>query len=141
LKGGRKLLCANLANPALAGAARGRDAAPATAPGLSTGHGPPRATRDRSLVATTVPSLSARHRPPPTARGCGAAPAAAPGLSTRHGHLRVARGRGLAIATKLRWTYGQNNSEISVSRARASACCSRSGSRCCYQVAMDLRSK
>ncbi len=83
LKGGRRLLCANLADPAPAGAARGRGRA-----------------------ATATPGLSARHKPPPIAYDGGAAP----GLSAEHGPLRAARGRGPAVAAGLRWTCGPNSS-------------------------------
>ncbi len=76
-------MCANLANPAPAGAARGRCAA---------------------ITATL--GLLARHRPPPIACGGGAAP----GLSAGHGPLRAARGRGPAAAAGLRWTCGPDSS-------------------------------
>jgi hypothetical protein len=77
------MLCANLADPVPAGAARGRD-----------------------LAVASVASMSVGHGPPPVAHGCGAAP----GLSTGHGPLRVARGRGPAVAAGLQWTCGPDSS-------------------------------
>jgi hypothetical protein len=41
LKGGRRLLCANLADPACAGATHSRGPAATAALGLSAGHRPP----------------------------------------------------------------------------------------------------
>jgi hypothetical protein len=88
-------LCANLADPAPTGAARGRGPAasmlaghgplPAArgcgaAPGLSAGHGPLRATRGRGLAVAATPGLSPGHGPLRATRGCGAAPS----LSARH---------------------------------------------------------
>ncbi len=51
LKRGRRLLCANLAVPAPAGAACGRSPVATAAPGLSTRHGPLRAARGRGPAA------------------------------------------------------------------------------------------
>jgi hypothetical protein len=83
-KGGHKLLCANLADLALTGAAR-----------------------DCGLVVTGAAGLSAGHlaNPAPTdvAHSCGLAVAGAAGLSAGHGPLRVALGRGPTIAIGLRW--------------------------------------
>ncbi len=45
LKGGRRLLCANLPDPVPAGAARGRGPAVAATPSLWAGHGPLRVAR------------------------------------------------------------------------------------------------
>jgi hypothetical protein len=80
-------LCANLADPALVGAARGRGPTAATAPGLSAGH-----------------------RPPPAARDGGATPTAVPSLSAEHGPLHATRGRGPTATAKLRWTCGPDSS-------------------------------
>ncbi len=86
LKGGRRLLCANLADPAPAGAARGYDPT-AAPPGLSTRHGPLRAAPGRGLVV-----------------------AAAPGLLAGHGPLRATRNRGPATAAGLWWTCSPDSS-------------------------------
>ncbi|CAK9198851.1 unnamed protein product [Sphagnum troendelagicum] len=83
----QRLLCANLANPALAGAARGRSLVAAAAPGLSSGHGLLRAIRGRGATLATVP-----------------------GLSAEHGPLRVARSCGPAATAGLRWTCGPDSS-------------------------------
>ncbi len=87
LKGGCRLLCANIADPALAGAARGRDLAVVGAAGMLTGH-----------------------RPPPAARGYSAAPAAVPGLSAGHGPLRAACNCDPVVAAGVRWTCGPDSS-------------------------------
>jgi hypothetical protein len=130
LKGGRRLLCANLADPAPAGAARGRGPvaagaagmsvghgpppaargggiAPVAAPGLSAGHGPRHAARGGRPATTATPSLSAGHGPMCAARSRGPATATTPSLSTGHGPLRAAHGRGPAAVVELRWTCGQ----------------------------------
>jgi len=72
-------LCANLADPALASAARG--GRPAAA--VSGGHGPPPTARGGGAA----PGLSTGQGPPPIARGGSAAPTAALGLSIGHGLL------------------------------------------------------
>jgi len=131
LKGGRRLLCANLADPTPTGATRGRG----TAPGLSAEHGPLHATCGHSLAPAAAPSLLAEHKPPPAACGCGTAlglsaehgllcatrgrglvAIATPGLSAGHGLLRVAHNRGLATATRLQWTCDRDSSKISYAR-------------------------
>ncbi len=89
LKGGRKLLCANLADPVPTDAARGCGAAP----GLSSGHGPLRAAHGRGFAAAAAPGLLAGHRPLHAARGHGLTTTAAPGLLARHGPLRATHGR------------------------------------------------
>ncbi len=106
LKGGRRLLCANFADPMPAGVACSRGPVVAGAIGMSARHGPPPAARGSGAA----PGLLVGHGPPPAARGYGAAPAIAPGLSTRHEPLRVARGRGPAVAVGLRWTCGPDSS-------------------------------
>ncbi|CAN5975312.1 unnamed protein product [Sphagnum jensenii] len=105
--GGRKLLCAKLADPAPAGAARGRGLAPAAAPGLSAGHGPPHVARGGGPAVGASPGLSAGHGPRRAARSGGPAVAADPSLSAGHGPMRAARGRGPAVAAELQWTCGQ----------------------------------
>ncbi len=91
LKGGRRLLCANLADPALVGAARDCGLAVAGAAGLSTGH----------LVD-----------PAPTGAACDCVPAVADaaGLLTGRELLRAVRGCGRAGAAELRWTCGPDSS-------------------------------
>jgi hypothetical protein len=74
------LLCANLADPAPASAARGRGPVATAAPSLSAGHRPPLA----ACGGSAAPSLSARHKPPPGACGGSAALVAVPGLSAGH---------------------------------------------------------
>jgi len=51
LKGGRRLLCANLVDPAPVGAACGRSLAVAGVAGLLSGHGPLHAARGRGPAA------------------------------------------------------------------------------------------
>jgi len=89
LKGGRRLLCANLADLAHADAAR-----------------------DRGLAVAGAVGLPAMHLADPTpadvARGCDPAAADAAGLSVGHGPLRAARGPTAAIG--LRWTCGPDSS-------------------------------
>ncbi|CAK9277617.1 unnamed protein product [Sphagnum jensenii] len=102
-----KLLCAKLADPAPAGAARGRGLAPAAAPGLSAGHGPPHVARGGGPAVGASPGLSAGHGPRRAARSGGPAVAADPSLSAGHGPMRAARGRGPAVAAELQWTCGQ----------------------------------
>ncbi len=119
LKGGRRLLCANLVDPAPASAARGGGpaaggatgvsgghkpppvvrgggAAPAATLGLSAEHDPRRATRDRSRAAA-APGLLAGHGPRCAVRGRNRAVAAAPGLSAGHRPQRAAHGRSRAV--------------------------------------------
>ncbi len=72
LKGGRRLLCANLVDLVSASVTRGR--------------GP---------VTDGAVGMSARHEPSPTTRGYGATP----GLSAEHRPLCVARDRGLVATT------------------------------------------
>jgi hypothetical protein len=98
LKGGHRLLCANLADPVPADAACDRGPAATStvgmsaghvpplaargcgaAPGLSAGHGPLHAVCGRGLAATAAPNLSTKHGPSPTARDCDAAPGLSPG--------------------------------------------------------------
>jgi len=83
LKGGCKLLCANLTNPTPVGATRGRGPATAGATGMSAGH-----------------------RPLLVARGYGTTPVVALRLLAGHGPLRVARDRGLAIFF-FQWLCGE----------------------------------
>ncbi len=83
------LLYANLADPAPAGATRGRGPAAAGAAGMSTGHGPPLAVHGCGATPTTVPGLSVGHRPLRAAHDRGLAAVVAPGLSARHGPLRA----------------------------------------------------
>ncbi len=94
MKGGRRLLCANLADLAFAGAARGRGPATAGAAGMSAGHGPLRVVRDCGVTPAATPGLSAGHGRLRVARGRGLAVVAASGLSAGHGPLRAARGCG-----------------------------------------------
>jgi hypothetical protein len=123
-KRGRKLLCANLADPALAGATHGRDP-----------------------VVAGAASMSTKHELPPVARSGGIAPATAPGLSTGHGP-RQARYCCRSWSVSRAWAsacYSRSRSRCCcrswfVSRARASACCSQSQSRYYCRAAMDMRS-
>ncbi|KAH8942756.1 hypothetical protein BDL97_13G010900 [Sphagnum fallax] len=71
----------------------GRPGAGATL-GLSTEHGPRRGTRDGGPGAGAAPGLLAWHGPRRGARGCSLAVVAGPGLSARHELRRVAHGRG-----------------------------------------------
>ncbi len=123
-------MCANLANPAPAGAAHGCGPAAAgmsaehrplpsahdrgLVVGMSAEHGPPPVARggDAALDAAldAAPGLSTEHGPRRAPRGHGLAVAAAPGLSTGHRPLRAARGRGPAAAARLRWTCGPDSS-------------------------------
>ncbi len=99
LKGGRRLLCANLADPAPTSAAHGRGPVVTGASGMSAGHGPPPATRGGGTALVAAPGLSAEHGPRHAARGGGPDVAAAPGLSAGHRPWRAARDRGpVAVA-------------------------------------------
>jgi hypothetical protein len=132
MKRGRRLLCANLADPAPADAASGRGPVAAGVVGMSVGHEPSPIARDRGLAATSVAGMLARHELLPIARGGDATPTAAhglsighgllcatrsrgptdaatPGLSAKHGPLRAARGRNPAAAAELWWTCGPNS--------------------------------
>jgi len=124
LKGGRRLLCANLADTAPADAVHDRAAtpgllaghrpppvahgcgvAPATALGVSAEHRPLHATRSYD----TAPGLSAEHGPLRATRGCGLVTATASGLLTRHRPLRATPDRDPAAAAGLRWTCDRDN--------------------------------
>jgi len=112
LKGGHRLLCANLANPAPADAARNCDVAPS----LLAGHGPLRATRNRSLAAAAILGLLAGHGPLRVARSHGLVATAVPSLLARHGPLCATCGRSPAIAAELWWTCGRDSSKISCAK-------------------------
>jgi len=103
-------LCANLADPAPAGAARGRGPAATGTTSLSAEHladlVPTGAARGCGPIATSATGLSVGHGPLLATRSRD--PTA--GLSTGHGPLRAARGRGLAAATGLWWTRGPDSS-------------------------------
>jgi hypothetical protein len=102
-------LCANLADPAPAGATGGRSPAVAGAAGMLARHGPPPVARGGSVAPAAAPGLSAGHGPLCVARGRGPAVADAPGLSAGHGPLRAARSRGPAATAGLRWTCGPDS--------------------------------
>ncbi len=88
------MLCANLADPAPAGAARGRSLAIAGTTGMSAGHGPPPVAHSCGATPVAAPGLSVGHGPLRAARGRGLATTAVPGLSAGHGLLRAARSCG-----------------------------------------------
>ncbi len=100
------MLCANLADPALVGAARSCGPTTIGTAGMSAGHGPPPATRGCGVV----PGLSVGHGPLRAIRGRGLAAAATPGLSAGHGPLHAVRSRGPAAVAGLRWTCGPDSS-------------------------------
>jgi hypothetical protein len=100
LTGGRRLLCANLADPALAGAARSRGPATVGAAGMSAKHGPPHAACGCGAAPAASPGLSAEHGPLRATCGC----CATPGLLAKHEPLRVARGCGTAPGLSARHT-------------------------------------
>jgi len=104
-RGTQDLLCANLADPVLAGAARGRSP---VAAGLSAGHlaNPVPTSVVRSYIPTAA-GLSIGHAPLRAAHGRG--PVAA-GLSARHRPLRATHGRGPATVAELQWTCGPDSS-------------------------------
>ncbi len=110
LKGGRKLLCANFADPVPAGAACGRGPVVASAVSMLVRHGPPPVARGCDVVPVVAAGMLARHGPLRVARGCGLVVAAALGLLVGHGPLCDARGSGPAVVAELRWTCGPNSS-------------------------------
>ncbi len=103
-------MCANLADPAPAGAARDRGPVVAGTASLSAKHladpVPTGVARSCGPIATSVAGLSVGHGPLRATRSRG--PAA--GLSTGHGPLRAARGRGCAAVAGLWWTCGPDSS-------------------------------
>jgi len=110
LKGGWKLLCANLADPAPTGATSDRSPAATGAASMSAGHGPPPAARNGSAAPAVTLGLSAGHGPLHATRGRGPTVAIAPGLLVGHGPLHAARGHDPAAAIGLWWTCAPNNS-------------------------------
>ncbi len=92
LKGGRKLLCAKLADPAPAPATHGGGPAAGATPGPSAGHGPRRGARGCGLAPAGAPGRSVGHGPRRGARGCDPTPTSAPGRSAEHEPPPAARG-------------------------------------------------
>jgi hypothetical protein len=86
---------------------------------MSTGHGPPPATRGYGVAHVAAPSLSAGHGPLHAARDRGLATAATLGLSTKHGPLYATCGRGPTVTVGLQWTCGPDSS---VGSQRQTAC-------------------
>jgi hypothetical protein len=82
-------LCANLADPAPANAARGRSP---TAAGMSAGHGPSPVARGCDAALVTTPSLLAGHGPLRATRDHGLATVVTLSLSNGHEPLRATRG-------------------------------------------------
>jgi hypothetical protein len=109
LKGGRTLLCANLANLALAGAIGGCGPVATSVGGMSAGHGPLPSARDGGVAHVAAPGLSAEHGPLRATHGHSPATAIALGLPTGHGPLRTAPGHGPVVAAGLRWTCGPDS--------------------------------
>ncbi len=111
-------MCANLADPALAGATRGRGPVATGAISMLAKHGPPPAARGGGTTPVATPGLSAGHGPRRVACDGSLAAAAVPGLSVGHGPLRAARDRGPVVVAGLQWTCGQR--QITCSWRRSS---------------------